>query len=299
MNAIFSNGTARAPHTLVSATEIAQALNISKCSIHGRLIHALLSFVALHILKLKKMNELYETAAELGTAENFLRKQVCPKNFCANALRALNITVECSLPVNPSPPENCIYVANHPTGACEALLLISLLLAEGKNLKVLGNAALVRIPELAPVLLAVDPYETESSVRQNLRALKLARAHLNAGGSLLAFPAGEVSSFSFRDMRITDRPWNENIARLARSAQASIVPVFVTGRNSTLFYVFSFFSFRLRQALFARELFRCKNKVVSCRQGNALPPGTSMKTAQIKAYDLGFPGRPASNFKAQ
>lgn len=56
-----------------------------------------------------------------------------------------------------------------------------------------------------------------------------------AGRVLGIFPAGTVSSFSLAHKRVTDDPWNANIAAIIRMTKATVVPVYFPGRNSLLF----------------------------------------------------------------
>jgi putative hemolysin len=164
----------------------------------------------------------------------------------------------------------CVVVANHPFGGIEGILLAEMLLAVRPDVKIMANFLLNRIPQLRALTLAVDPFHSAGSAHANVGPLRQAMRWVKGGGLLLVFPAGEVAHLNLRRREICDPPWNPSVARIIRHAQATVVPVFLKGRNSLLFQAAGLLHPRLRTALLARELFKKKSTRIELKIGNAI-----------------------------
>jgi len=138
-------------------------------------------------------------------------------DFGTRALAALNVSADVASDdlghIPPSGP--IVVVANHPLGAIDGLLLISLLSRVRSDIKLLGNSLLRYIPALRPYLVAVDVFSGTRSARRNGVALRHAMRWLDGGGCLMVFPAGEVAHHSTSDGRALDSPWRTTAAELA------------------------------------------------------------------------------------
>jgi putative hemolysin len=65
-----------------------------------------------------------------------------------------------------------------------------------------------------------------------IKDFKGAYQHLKEGNSLGIFPAGEVSSYQFKDFKITDRQWQKSSIRFIQKAGVPVIPVYFHGFNS-------------------------------------------------------------------
>ncbi len=83
-------------------------------------------------------------------------------------------------------------------------------------------------------------------------------------------PAGEVSHLDPHSGAVTDPVWSPVAARLIRLAGATVVPVFIDGRNSVHFQLAGLIHARLRTLLLARELFNKKHKPIRVRIGRQI-----------------------------
>lgn len=164
-----------------------------------------------------------------------------------------------------------VVVANHPFGGVEGLLLADLLLAVRPDVKILANYLLNRIPQLKPLLIPVDPFARPGAAAANLGALRQAIRWVSDGGLLLVFPAGEVSHLRLRSGAITDPPWNPAAAAIVRRSRASVVPVFIRGRNRMGFHLAGLLHPRLRTALLARELLHRRGRPIAVKIGAPIP----------------------------
>ena len=134
-------------------------------------------------------------------------------------------------------PPSCplILVANHPTGALDGLALLALIRRVRSDVRLLGNRWLRWVPELRQSLVPVDLFGTHTrAVHRNGTALRSAFQWLARGGCLAIFPSGEVAHDETPDGRVVESPWRDTAAEVAVRAGATVVPMFVDGRNSRL-----------------------------------------------------------------
>ena len=165
-----------------------------------------------------------------------------------------------------------LVVANHPFGLIEGIVLAEILAQVRPDARILTNFLLERFPEAHEVCIFVDPFGGEAATKANRQGMKdcldwLARRE----GLLAAFPAGEVSHFDPRRRAITDPPWNENVARLARRSGAPVVPLYFDGNNGPLFQLLGMLHPRLRTALLPHEFVNKQDRPVRLRIGSPVP----------------------------
>jgi len=190
-------------------------------------------------------------------------------DFGTRALAALNVSAKIESDDLAHIPSSgpTVVVANHPLGAIDGLLLISLLSRVRTDIKLLGNSLLRYIPALRPYLLQVDVFSGARAAGRNGIALRQALRWLERGGCLVVFPAGEVAHHATDDGRTLDSPWRTTAADLAARAGASVVPVFIEGKNSGLFHAAGRIHPLLRTALLPREMFAMRGRAVPVRIG--------------------------------
>ncbi|MCG7488569.1 lysophospholipid acyltransferase family protein [Vibrio sp. Of14-4] len=164
-----------------------------------------------------------------------------------------------------------LIVANHPFGGIEGIILASLISKVRKDVKVLANELLKRIPELDDLFIGVDVFGGKQARLTNSKAIKSANKHLQKGGVLILFPAGEVSAWQAHDNKVTDKAWSKSVAKFVKHAQATTVPIFINGRNSKLFYQAGRIHPLLRTALLGRELLNKAGQTISVSVGNPIP----------------------------
>ena len=200
-------------------------------------------------------------------------------NFIDRALERLGITVAVpDVQLRRVPATGpVILVANHPTGALDGLALAHALLRRRSDVRLLGNHLLSRVPEMRDWTIAVDPFDPRSIA--NRRGLRQARDWLVAGGLLVVFPAGEVSSVAREDGTLVDPEWQKGVLSLVRWSSAAVVPAFVDARSSRWFRLAGLLHPRLRTALLPRELLRLRNRTVGVRFA------TSVSAERIAAID--------------
>jgi putative hemolysin len=165
----------------------------------------------------------------------------------------------------------CIVVANHPFGGIEGFLAAHLVGRRRADVRIMANGMLKRVPEMADIFIAVNPYGTGEAVKDNLKPMREALRWLQQGGLLVVFPAGDVSQLNLRKLRIADGPWQDLVARLAARTDAAIVPVYFGGRNSWRFHLLGKLHPRLRTVLLPRELLNKRRAALKVWIGESIP----------------------------
>lgn len=209
-------------------------------------------------------------AMEVATGQKILKRlyeshQANPpdgESFWQAAIRLLALDVRFQRASLEAVPREgpVVIVANHPYGVLDGLVISWLAEQVRPDFKVLTHSLLLRAPEARPQLLAVDFSETPEARRTNLASRAAARAHLAAGGCLIVFPAGGISTVPDKLGRgiAVDAPWQPFTAQLIQRARATVVPMRFAGQNSRLFQIASHVSLTLRLSLIFREV---KNRI--------------------------------------
>lgn len=169
-----------------------------------------------------------------------------------------------------------IIIANHPYGLLDPCLLASYIGRFRRDLKVMTNSMLAVMPELKEHGILVNPFGGEEAAKSNISGMKQALKHLNAGGSMLIFPSGEVSAYR-PGKGIEEAPWTKHVGSLVRRTQATVLPVFFPGSNSTLFQAAGLIHPRLRTGLILREFCHQRDTQVEMRVGSPIPYGKLRK----------------------
>jgi len=197
------------------------------------------------------------------------------RSFADRALQALNIQDAVDGDLSRIPSNGPLIVAaNHPHGGLDGLLLTSLMRRRRNDVRILTNFLLSRIPELEGLCFFVDPFGGPAAKARSQAGLRAAHLWLKQGGALIMFPAGEVAHrFDHGMSGRRDSEWHTTVGRLALAARASVLPVFIEGTNSKLFYAAGRVHPMLRTAFLARELLKKQGSCVTLRVGDAMTAG--------------------------
>ncbi|RYC31751.1 acyltransferase [Lichenibacterium minor] len=186
------------------------------------------------------------------------RHGVAGESFFAAAVRSLRLDVRFDPAALAAMPRTgpVVVVANHPYGVLDGIVISWLVGQVRSDFLVLTNAVLLRAPEIAAHVLPIDFAPTEGATRTNVASRAAARRHLDAGGCVVVFPAGGISTAPDRlgRERATDGPWQPFTAQLVQRSRATVVPVCFEGQNSRLFQIASHLSPVLRLSLIFHEV---------------------------------------------
>jgi len=216
-----------------------------------------------HLLGLTKLHKIYETAKYASDPTTFLNilLEVFNVSYTIDGEAIQRIPAKGPL----------IVVANHPFGGIEGIILTHLLQFVRPDSKVLANHLLGSIPELRRYFILVNPFGTTKAKLENLKGMKQALEHLNNGGALGMFPAGEVSHLQLDKGNIEDPSWNPHFIRLVQKSDATILPIYFKGRNSILFNLAGLLHPRFRTAFLPGELLNKRGQTIELAIGNPIP----------------------------
>ncbi|KEA65717.1 putative hemolysin [Marinobacterium lacunae] len=179
-----------------------------------------------------------------------------------------------------------IIVANHPLGALDGLALLKLVGEVRRDVRIIANDVLMHFDPLQNLFLPVD------NLGQGTRKRDIARIVdcLRNDEAVIVFPAGEVSRAGFTGIK--DGPWNSGFLMFARKSNAPILPVFVGGKNSALFYGLSTLNKSMSSLLLAHEMFNKRSKTLPVRIGepiafsqiDTLPVAAKLKAKLLKKH---------------
>jgi putative hemolysin len=196
------------------------------------------------------------------------------ESFWNSAVRRLDLHIDVNEDALARLPRTgaLVVVANHPFGVLDGIIICQLISRVRSDFQVLTNAVLNRAEEIKDHLLPVDFAETQEALETNLKSRAAAKHHLLAGGCLVVFPAGGVSTTpKIWDRNATDAEWKNLTARLILQSKAEVVPVYFAGQNSLLFQVASHVSMTLRLSLLFKEVSDRIGTAVAVRIGNVIP----------------------------
>jgi len=150
-----------------------------------------------------------------------------------------------------------VVVANHPFGVLDGIIISYLISQVRRDYKVMTTSVLNVAPQVEPFLIPVHFDEKGLPLKSNFEARKKAMDTLLAGGCVVVFPAGGVSTTkSPFGRRAVDSDWQPFIGKMIQRSGANVVPIFFHGQNSRLFQIASHISVTLRHSLFLKELVR-------------------------------------------
>ncbi|MDX9891482.1 MAG: 1-acyl-sn-glycerol-3-phosphate acyltransferase [Bacteroidales bacterium] len=172
----------------------------------------------------------------------------------------------------------CFFVANHPFGVIDGLILTHIVCQKYGTLKAIGNEAFTFIPQLKPLIAMVNVYDRTS--REYI--LELEKIY-QSDTPMTHFPAGEVSRLYH--WKVQDAPWQKSFIGKSISCQRDIVPFHFYGRNSIFFYTIFVIrrlfgvKLNLELSLLTREMFKKRGKSIKIKIGKPIPYQTFDKSS--------------------
>ena len=196
-------------------------------------------------------------------------------DFLPKIIEELNIKIEIDGTENLPENGKCFFVANHPFGLLDGLILTNIVGYKYGQLKAIGNDVFMFVPNLRPIIANVSVF-SKNPKKYFIELDKVFASDI----PITHFPFGLVSRVC--KFKIQDKYWNKSFVTKAISNQRDVVPIRFYGRNSYLFYVIyiirQIFKIKLNieLVLLPRELFRKRGKTIKVSIG---------KTIHYKEFD--------------
>jgi len=187
-------------------------------------------------------------------------------------LKRLNLVVHGNFETSIPNTKPLILVCNHPLGILDGLILGALAKQNNLTFKIIANEFLLRLEFFNRDFIGVNPYGTKTALTRNIAPLKETFSWLNNNNTLIVFPAGEVAQFQFKKMRIVEAPWIESIGKIIQRSNADVLPIYIKGRNSSLFYILKCMHSVLGSLCLCKEFVDKVNQSVEIRIGDIIEP---------------------------
>lgn len=208
------------------------------------------------------------------------------ENFFNLACKHLNLNYDVSGVDNIPTEGACVIVSNHPHGMSDGLMFGAIAMRRRSDIRIVVNDFLYCVRGMRPYEITVDVYGGEAAKRANTAGMREMLKWLRDGHCLLVFPSGSAATFSWRDGRVIDDPWQKNISAVILKTGATVVPMHIAGRTGIFFQVVSMFSRRLRGNFLPREILRDGRMRHRIRLGTPIRPTvmSGMTAEQLTDY---------------
>ncbi|WP_292010114.1 lysophospholipid acyltransferase family protein [Chryseobacterium sp.] len=163
-----------------------------------------------------------------------------------------------------------ILVSNHPLGAIDGILMCKILTEVRPDFKIMGNFLLEKINPMKPYVIAVNPFEGRKDAYNSSSGMRETLKHLENGGCIGIFPAGEVSNKNNADNEILDRAWEKPALKLIRAAKVPVVPMYFHAKNSSLFYQIAKIHPNLQTLMLPSEMMSDREDPIRIRIGRPI-----------------------------
>jgi len=236
--------------------EIQKVIDIEKVlrSSKSRFIKSLPGFIVRFIRRLIYQDEMNESIHR--------SRHLTGVPFVNGILEGWNVEVIVKGEENVPSAGKFIFVANHPVGAIDSLSFLSLIYRFFPDVISPSNQLFNYIPHLHPVILGVNVF----GVNTKETAIRLNQLH-ESDSQVMIFPAGEVSRR--KNGVISDPVWQKSFITKSVQFKRDVIPVFISGRNSNLFYFIANFrkligiKMYIETILLPREMMKQRNSSIT------------------------------------
>ena len=164
-----------------------------------------------------------------------------------------------------------IFIANHPFGVVDGLILGYMLAQVRQKFVVLVNEVLCQTKLLSDFFLPIDFRDTREAMQINIQSRRETMDRMKQGEALAIFPAGGVSTSPKFWSKADDLEWKRFVIKMIKQTRATVIPLYIYGQNSRLFQVVSQFSPYLRLGLLIHEIRNKMGQKVYLEIGDPIP----------------------------
>ncbi len=236
---------------------------------------------------LVKEKEMNKALKKIGPKKNF--------DFTEGAVKELGLKINVkgaeNIPDNP----NIIFVGNHALGGVDFFALAHVIREKFSSINHLTNDVLMSVDPIKELMVPVNVFGKNPREYQKLYDERLQ----DPSKPVTIFPSGEVARM--HNGKWDDGVWRSGFVRFAKKFNKTVVPFFITNKNSPWFYRVERWRKKLgikanlELFLLPREIFYQKGKTIDIIFGEPIPPETFDESKSIhkwaewvkqKAYSL-------------
>lgn len=230
----------------------------------GKLGHWILKR-AMRIFGIDRVNALYGRSADYRGTE-----------FTTRILADLRIkwSIGNAQRLNHLPEGAFITISNHPYGGLDGVMLVDLIASLRPEYKFMVNNLVYKAEAMQENFISVVPQKGNKHLEPmvDYRGIKETLTHLQQGHPVGFFPAGGVSMFHLKSMKVYDREWQKGILKIIQIAKVPVVPIRFFDYNSPIFYFLGIIDWRIRQVRMSYELFNKDKKIHRIGIGETIKP---------------------------
>jgi putative hemolysin len=176
-----------------------------------------------------------------------------------------------------------VIVSNHPFGGLEGILLIKMLSQVRPDVQIMATHLLQKIDPISDYFVEEESFLKKTNKLNVDSGTEKASEHLEKGGVLCLFPAGEVSQFdTFRVL--SDKQWQYPILKFIKQQKVPVVPIHFLGNNSRMFYWMGNVLPALKEMKLPTEILYQHRKPIKIRIGNPISVAEQEKFNDIYQY---------------
>lgn len=240
--------------SLISKEDLIKAAGLAKL---GFMKNPVASAI-IRLTKIDKVNSLYDTLKDKKDQDFF--------NSFVKELDLKYVAFEEDLAKIPKTGP-FILVSNHPLGAIDGILMAKIVSQIRPDFKIMGNFLLDKIVPMSPYVISVNPFEGRKEAYSSSSGMRETLKHLQDGGCVGIFPAGEVSNKNNQYNEILDKAWEVPVLKLIKKSKVPVVPMYFHARNSRLFYNVSKIHPDLQTLMLPSEMMKKRDLPIRVRIG--------------------------------
>jgi putative hemolysin len=166
-----------------------------------------------------------------------------------------------------------MFVANHPHGLVDGMVLADLIGRRRNDYRILTRSLLTGIDEAASSYMIPVPFLHQEDAQEKMIEMRAkSMEHLGNGGLIALFPSGVVAASETMWGPAIEEEWNVFTAKMIRRSGATVVPCFFPGSNSRAYQIANQLSATLRQGLLIHEVAHAFDKPQKPVIGKPIPP---------------------------
>lgn len=189
--------------------------------------------------------------------------------FVTSSLSYFNVSFEFRGTENLPKEGRYIIAANHPLGGFDGMILMNGVTKFLGPSLFLVRDELTKIPQLKELFIPINKFGGQRN------SISLINAAYESNRQVLIFPAG-LASRKKRGV-ISDLEWHKHFIQKSVEHKRDIIPVFMSGRNSSFFYWLSNFrqligvKLNMEMFLLPDEMFKQRGKSFTITFGQPIP----------------------------